>query len=273
MLWGTAKGRTWEGPALKLLRLLLIGLAVVMLCTCGGGPANEPSRASAPASAIARQTPTASLASLTPHVTAPTTTTSVPVQKSATATPMPTVVGIRISEWAYRFEDLEELEKAVDFVVVSEVAEVTDHTPDDSPTWKHYSIVQLRVEEDWSRSPIAAEKIVLQQPGSPAIHDRDDPPYAVGELYLLFLRRDRVDRGDLRNPPFAEPPVYRVISPQCRYRIEEGRLRDVAEGVAYRLNSDMDGRTLEAVRDEVARLQEVPKTPLAPWPSAGPTGP
>ena len=122
-----------------------------------------------------------------------------------TATPAPRA-SLQIN-WALGFEYLEDMEEYADFVVIATVMDVEyAHLPS-----QHYSHVRLWITDDWSRSPIGSDNIlVLQFGGSPTYFDEDSPPYLVGEEYLLFLRRHRESRGDL-NPKFADPP--KILGP------------------------------------------------------------
>ncbi len=99
------------------------------------------------------------------------------------------------------------MEAHADFVVIATVIDVEYA---DYPSQRN-SRVQSRINDDWSRSKIGSDNIlVLQFCGSPTYFDEESPPYLVGEEYLLFLRRQRESRGEV-NPKFADPPRYSVL--------------------------------------------------------------
>ena len=53
--------------------------------------------------------------------------------------------------------------------------------------------------------------------GTDTIHFEGDPPYRVGEEYVLFVY------------PNDESGTHVVLSPECRYRVAQGRLEPVSE--------------------------------------------
>lgn len=152
--------------------------------------------------------------------------------------------------WALAFEYLEDMEEYADFVVVATVMNV-DYA--DYPSVTH-SRVQLRLNEDWSHSPIGSDDIlVIQFGGSPTYYDEDSPPYVVGEEYLLFLRRHRERRGEV-NPKFADPPRYSALPPYGRYRIEDSRVESVS---GYTVKNGPHGSSVREARRLVSAAQTI----------------
>ena len=142
------------------------------------------------------------------------------------------------------------MEEYADFVVIATVMDVEyAHLPS-----QHYSHVRLWITDDWSRSPIGSDDIlVLQFGGSPTYFDEDSPPYLVGEEYLLFLRRHRESRGEV-NPKFADPPRYSVLAPQGRYLIEDDRVEPVS---GYAVKDGPGGVSVRKAKKLVSEVQTI----------------
>ena len=83
----------------------------------------------------------------------------VPEAPSDTLTPTPDV-GIIISEWPNYFRYIEGMEEFADAVVVAEVVDITHDAPQEAPSLQHF-YVQLRIIEDWSRSNLASDSVVV----------------------------------------------------------------------------------------------------------------
>ena len=76
-----------------------------------------------------------------------------------TLTPTPDVGSI-IFEWPNYFRYIEDMEEFADAVVVAEVVDITHDAPQEaSPLQDFY--VQLRIIEDWSRSKLASDGVVV----------------------------------------------------------------------------------------------------------------
>ena len=90
------------------------------------------------------------------------------------------------------------MEEFADAVVVAEVVYITHDAPQEASSLQHF-YVQLRIIEDWSRSKLASDRVVVVNSGSGSgAFDEVDPRYTVGEEYWL------------------EPPRYWTVSPQGR---------------------------------------------------------
>ena len=158
-------------------------------------------------------------------------------------------MGIIIFEWPNYFRYIEDMEEFADAVVVAEVVDITHHAPQEASSLQHF-YVQLRIIEDWSRSKLASDRVVVVNSGSGSgAFDEVDPRYTVGEEYLLFLRRqpERLQPG----PP--APPRYWTVSPQGRYRIEGPRLEALT--TRYPLNQELDGYSISDAYALVSRAQ------------------
>ena len=165
-----------------------------------------------------------------------------------TLTPTPDVE-IIIFEWPNYFRYIEDMEEFADAVVVAEVVDIIHDLLQEASSLQDF-YVQLRIIEDWSRSKLASDSVVvINSASSTGAFDEVDPPYSVGEEYLLFLRRqpEKLQPG----PPV--PPRYWTVSPQGRYRIEGPRLEAVT--TRYPLNQELDGYSISDVYALVSRAQ------------------
>ena len=94
-----------------------------------------------------------------------------------------------------------------------------------------------------------------QSGGELAPYLREDPPYCVGEEYLLFLHRHR-ERGDPRTAKLIVPPIYGVFTPNGRYRIRDGTLRALT--ASYPVNKQLDGYSLDTAKRVLTLLRTTP---------------
>ena len=83
----------------------------------------------------------------------------VPEAPIDTLTPTPDV-GIIIFEWPNYFRYIEDMEEFADAVVVAEVVVITHDAPQKASSLQHF-YVQLRIIEDWSRSKLASDRVVV----------------------------------------------------------------------------------------------------------------
>ena len=182
-----------------------------------------------------------------------------PKQETASLQPVPEApidaltptpdVGIIISEWPNYFRYIEGMEEFADAVVVAEVVDITHDAPQEAPSLQHF-YVQLRIIEDWSRSNLASDSVVvISSASSTGAFDEVDPPYSVGEEYLLFLKR----QPERLQPGSPVPARYWTVSPQGRYRIEGRRLEALT--TRYPLNQELDGYNISDVYALVSRAQ------------------
>lgn len=86
--------------------------------------------------------------------------------------------------------------------------------PDDvMPTQR----ITLKFDEQWVGS--APSEIVLFKSGSNSSWIEDDPPYKVGEKYLIYA-----------SPRPEDPATYLNVAPDARIKVQDGRLRPLVEG-------------------------------------------
>ena len=172
----------------------------------------------------------------------------VPEAPIDTLTPTPDV-GIIIFEWPNYFRYIEDMEEFADAIVVAEVVVITHDAPQEAPSLQHF-YDQLRIIEDWSRSRLASDRVVVVNSGSGSgAFDEVDPRYTVGEEYLLFLRR----QPERLQPGSPAPARYWTVSPQGRYRIEGRRLEALT--TRYPLNQELDGYSVSDTYALVSRAQ------------------
>ena len=240
-------------------RELLLAMAVVVLAlsACGGGGLPPPQTTVAPTTLVVEETMASPKSvGVQGTVVSPATATkqeTTPLQPEPeapidTLTPTPDV-GIIIFEWPNYFRYIEDMEEFADAVVVAEVVVITHDAPQEASSLQHF-YVQLRIIEDWSRSKLASDRVVVVNSGSGSgAFDEVDPRYTVGEEYLLFLRRqpERLQPG----PP--APARYWTVSPQGRYRIENHRLEALT--TRYPLNQELDGYSISDAYELVAKGQ------------------
>ena len=151
-------------------RELLLAMAVVVLAlsACGGDGLPPPQTTVAPTTLGVEETmaspesvgvqgtvvspPTATKQETTPLQRVP----EAPID---TLTPTPDV-GIIIFEWPNYFRYIEDMEEFADAVVVAEVVVITHDAPQKASSLQHF-YVQLRIIEDWSRSNLASDSVVV----------------------------------------------------------------------------------------------------------------
>lgn len=103
----------------------------------------------------------------------------------------------------------------------------------------YFTDVHVQIIEDWSRNPIGLNELTISMPGgktTPFI--RWNPPFNVGEEYLLFLRKAEEEGLE----------TYFVPSPMSRYRISEGNL---FANLDHAPIEGLDGRTVRSVKEEI----------------------
>jgi hypothetical protein len=117
--------------------------------------------------------------------------------------------------WAFRPRSLRALVEASRFAAIATVTGVEagpplpqgDPNEPDTPTQRVAFEVTRRV---LGRAP---SRFTLFKTGSEEVWGEGDPPYVVGERYLLFVRKRRDDAG-----------MYLPVAPDGRLRIVQGGL-------------------------------------------------
>ena len=169
--------------------------------------------------------------------------------------------GLRVdaeASWAYYFQSVEEMERAADAIVLATVVDITDGRmvqPTPSHTPIEHTDVHLRIDENWSRIGLQETIVVEQSGGESTPYFREDPPYCVGEQYLLFLHRHR-ERGDPRTAKLIVPPIHGVFTPNGRYRIRDGTLKALTTD--YPVNEELDGYSLDTAKRVLTLLRTTP---------------
>ena len=126
-------------------------------------------------------------------------------------------MGIIIFERPNYFRYIEDMEEFADAVVVAGVVVITHDAPQEASSLQHF----LRIIEDWSRSKLASDRVVVVNSGSGSgAFDEVDPRYTVGEEYLKPLRLT----PETLQPGSPAPARYRTVSSQGRYRIQDYKL-------------------------------------------------
>lgn len=154
------------------------------------------------------------------------------------------IAGPANAVWAYQFSSLTAMDEASDAVVLAKVVDITpgrvvQPTPKHTPL--HFTNVHVQVLEDWGRQPLPSQKLVVELTGGESTpFFAEQPPYAVGEEHLLFLKKTIVP---------DDPLMYFEISPQGRYRIRNGKLEALT--AVYLLNKELDGRTVPSVKEQI----------------------
>lgn len=164
---------------------------------------------------------------------------------------------VHVADWSELPESIEEAAGAADDVVRARVtgirpgadlvagAEGEPGGEDRIPT----EVITLRVQEGYKTRgqngpPETVEVFHLgRSTGQDHIGAVEDPPYAQGEEYVLFLRR-----GPAMRVGSASVQTSRVVSPRGRYQIRGGRVEPAAHGgwaARYR------GRSLDEFEAEV----------------------
>ena len=147
------------------------------------------------------------------------------------------------ASWANIFDSTQEATGTAEFVVVGRITASAfgrDNGFEVNPT--EYTNVTVAVEEVLKGELAAGQTLVLEMIGSAGtVWYEDMPAFGVGERHLLFLRtkKDTSTAG------------YVAMGPTARYKIEDdGTLKSTSR--AYTLTRTMDGRSLEAVKGEIA---------------------
>ena len=235
------------------LPILLVGL--LALAACGNNSPPPPQTTVAPTTLVVEE----AMASPKPVGVQDTTVSpltpieqdTVPFQPASEAlidTPTPDA-GIIVFEWPNYFRYIEDMEEFADAVVLADVVDITHDAPHEASSLQHF-YVQLRIIEDWSRSTVAPDRVVVVNSGSASgAFDEVDPRYTVGEEYLLFLRR----QPENLQPDPPAPPRYWTVSPQGRYRIEDYRLEALT--TRYPLNQKLNGYSIRDAYDLVSKAQ------------------
>lgn len=178
-------------------------------------------------------------------------------ESAPTATPNVSGQGI----WANQSKSLREMFEASDLVVVAEVVEVgagkvIDTVPVDpkKPGIRnlpktYFTNVTIRVTEDLGKSVPPSQELTISLPGGGSTpYFGDNPPYAKGEVYLLFIKRSPLELASSSSQDAQY--IYHIIHPQGRYRIERGKLVTLTK--VYLLNQELDGDSLDEVKATLA---------------------
>jgi hypothetical protein len=142
--------------------------------------------------------------------------------------------------WAFRPRNLPELAGKASSVALASVTNVADGPPlrgdepdDVMPTQR----ISFKVEDRWAGS--SPSEFVLFKTGSNRNWIEDDPPYSVGEKYLMFV-----------SPRPEDPGTYLPVAPDGRIKLIGGNLRPLIEGAVA---ASLGGRaTAEAKQLTVA---------------------
>jgi hypothetical protein len=144
-----------------------------------------------------------------------------------------------------RPKDFHDMVRQADVAVratVTDVAAGPPLTTIDPATETPTQRIKFVVDEQWYGRPL--ETFVLFKTGTQEAWIDDDPPYAVGEQYVMFIR-----------PRTDDPTTYINVGPDGRQKIIDGHLRPVIDGdVARRLGglsvADAKRTTLTVGRDQ-----------------------
>lgn len=147
------------------------------------------------------------------------------------------------------YKDLPEMAKAVDLIVVGQVKElqpgriVVDSGGGETPFTNIHFFVEGVVTQTGLREPEAiTREIILEQlgeAGNTGIVRVNNPMLEVGKRYILFLSKD----NDLA--------IYSVGSPQGRFLVENGQIRQVS---ADYFENKYTGWSEDAFVQEIVRV-------------------
>lgn len=126
--------------------------------------------------------------------------------------------------WAFRPKSVDDMVSRATVGGVATVAKIAagaplrgDEPDDVMPTQR----ITFRFDQRWFGSGPA--ELVLYKTGNNATWIEDDPPYAVGEKYVMFV-----------SPRPEEPSTYLNVAPDGRLKVQDGRLRPLVEGAVAR---------------------------------------
>lgn len=153
--------------------------------------------------------------------------------------------------WDFRPDDLGELTEESKAVVVAEVESIRQGEPmvassasAEDPIVIPTELVELRVAELIEGE--LPERFTLYKLGQGDLQPSGDPAYAVGERYLLFVRRRLEDDLDSPHPD----GTYIAVAPDGRLEQEpSGELSSLIDG---EVANELDGLTISQAEDAVA---------------------
>ena len=149
-------------------RELLLAMAVVVLAlsACGGDGLPAPQTTVAPTTLVVEEAmaspKSVGVQDTTVNPMTAVEQETVPFQPASEAlidTPTPDA-GIIVFEWPNYFRYIEDMKEFADAVVLAEVVDITHDAPHEASSLQHF-YVQLRIIEDWSRSNLASDSVVV----------------------------------------------------------------------------------------------------------------
>lgn len=121
--------------------------------------------------------------------------------------------------WASRPKTLTEMAGRAQSVVKATVTDITNGPPlvgDEADDVMPTQRITFKIGERWRGS--SPREFVLFKTGSATRWIEDDPPYSLGEQYVLFVSRRPGDG------------TYLPVGPDGRIKVQEGRLRPLIDG-------------------------------------------
>jgi hypothetical protein len=158
-------------------------------------------------------------------------------------------------EWAFRPDSLPDLVEEAPAIVMAEVEGVRSgeqlvldpgeagQEPALLPTQRIDVRVTAIVDGE------TPDRFTLFKLGSPTLYAKGDPPYAVGERYLLFVLRRHNDEGTAPNPDGTWLPV----APDGR--LERTSSGELSAQIAGPVAQELDGDTVPEARGEIAAAE------------------
>jgi len=144
--------------------------------------------------------------------------------------------------WSERPQSVDELADLSESVVEAEVISIADGPPLPAEDPEHeipterVTFKTVSVLDGASPGP----QFLLFRTGSQELRLANDPPYEIGERYVLFIR-----------PREGEPGTYLPVAPDGRLRLDAGR--DAEAMIGGPVGREVEGRSVPEIESEVSR--------------------
>lgn len=154
----------------------------------------------------------------------------------------PTEGGL-IVDWTYRPDDLNDLVSESRATLVGEVTAISPGPPLAGEAYVPTQRVEIATSETLEGS--APQSFILFSIGSEEVFSTENPPFAIGESYLLFVERRLNDDLSAPNPD----GTYLLTAPDGR--LEEASNGELVPVVDGPVADELGGATVEQAEEQV----------------------